>query len=374
MISDIYRQQLKTYAKKLDQFAGDDALFEKLVDEITEEGMERAQLELIHAVTKWTKDHPSAKMEKRQEEIVETLYKYLGSLQVDEQLQKLKLESNTSLEEQFDCLNELIGLEAVKKQVRDLINYNKVQQLRMENGLRRTDKTLHMAFLGNPGTAKTTVARIVGKMYKAMGFLSKGHFIEAGRTDLIAEYQGQTAIKVKKLIKRAKGGVLFIDEAYSITENDKSDSYGRESLTELTKALEDYRHDLVVIVAGYPDLMEDFFKSNPGLKSRFNTFITFDDYKQEDLINIFNYICKQNDYVASDPLIKKLTTLIEKVLKEKNQYFANGRFMRNLFDDITMNQAKRLLKNDEELTHDDLIQLMQEDLILDEIHVVKYES
>src|SRR5699024_5829232 len=143
--------------------------------------------------------------------IVETLYKYLGSLQVDEQLQKLKLESNTSLEEQFDCLNELIGLEAVKKQVRDLINYNKVQQLRMENGLRRTDKTLHMAFLGNPGTAKTTVARIVGKMYKAMGFLSKGHFIEAGRTDLIAEYQGQTAIKVKKLIKRAKGGVLFID-------------------------------------------------------------------------------------------------------------------------------------------------------------------
>src|SRR5699024_3531644 len=118
MISDIYRQQLKTYAKKLDQFAGDDALFEKLVDEITEEGMERAQLELIHAVTKWTKDHPSAKMEKRQEEIVETLYKYLGSLQVDEQLQQLKVESNTSLEEQFDCLNELIGLETVKMQVR----------------------------------------------------------------------------------------------------------------------------------------------------------------------------------------------------------------------------------------------------------------
>lgn len=371
MISDIYCQQLKTYANQLDKLAGKDAMFGKLVDEITEEGMERSQLELIHVVTKWTKDNPSFKLKKIQEEMVETLYKYLGSLQVDEQLQQLKEESNTSLEEQFDSLNELIGLETVKQQIRDLINYNKVQQLRIKNGLKRTDKTLHMAFLGNPGTAKTTVARIVGKMYKEMGFLSKGHFIEVGRTDLIAEYQGQTAIKVKKLIKRAKGGVLFIDEAYSITENDKSDSYGRESLTELTKALEDYRNDLVVIVAGYPDLMEDFFKSNPGLKSRFNTFITFDDYKQEDLINIFLYICKQNDYVSSKSLIEKLSNLIEKILEEKDQHFSNGRFIRNLFDDITMNQAKRLLKKDEELTHDDLSQLLQEDLILDDTHVIK---
>ena len=144
----------------------------------------------------------------------------------------------------MDELNSLVGLRVVKDKVNDLIVYQKIQKMRRENDLYSVKSTLHLVFLGNPGTGKTTVARIVGRIYKQIGLLSKGHFVEVSRTDLIAGYQGQTALKVKKVIEKAKGGVLFIDEAYSITENDHSDSYGRECLTELTKALEDYRDDL----------------------------------------------------------------------------------------------------------------------------------
>lgn len=187
-------------------------------------------------------------------------------------------EDTRTLQELLDELNALVGLETVKAKVNDLIVYQKVQKLRRENNLHSSKNTLHLAFTGNPGTGKTTVARIVGRIYKQIGLLSKGHFIEVSRTDLIAGYQGQTALKVKKVIERAKGGVLFIDEAHSISENDHSVSYGRECLTELTKALEDYRDDLVVIVAGYTEPMNKFFESNSGLKSKFNTFIEFENY------------------------------------------------------------------------------------------------
>ena len=181
---------------------------------------------------------------------------------------------------------------------------------------------MHLAFTGNAGTGKTTVARIVGRIYKKIGLLSKGHFMEVSRTDLIAGYQGQTALKVKEVIDKAKGGVLFIDEAYSITENDHSDSYGRECLTELTKALEDYRQDLVVIVAGYPEPMEKFFDSNPGLKSRFNSFIMFENYNDEELFNILQNICDKEDYFISDNLkveIKK--HLSRETMHEKKAIF-----------------------------------------------------
>ena len=162
-----------------------------------------------------------------------------------------KDDDNYTLEDQMQLLNQLVGLERVKCKVNDLIAFQKVQLLRKAKGLHSPKSTMHMAFTGNPGTGKTTVARIVGRIYRKLGLLSKGHFMEVSRTDLIAGYQGQTAHKVKEVIEKAKGGVLFIDEAYSITENDHCDSYGRECLTELTKALEDYREDIVVIVAGY---------------------------------------------------------------------------------------------------------------------------
>jgi SpoVK/Ycf46/Vps4 family AAA+-type ATPase len=362
MISDNYKRQLIKEAKQIDASLGQTSDFEKLVQEITDEQIDKAILELIKNLGVLTKKQSLPKMEQKQEQVIEILYKYLGASKIDELFQDLKESSNVSLDELLNQLDELVGLENVKQQVRDLIDYNQIQNLRVKNGLKKSNKTLHMAFLGNPGTAKTTVARIVGRMYKAIGLLSKGQFIEASRTDLIAEYQGQTAIKVKRLINRAKGGVLFIDEAYSITENDHSDSYGRESLTELTKALEDYRNDLVVIVAGYTNLMEQFFESNPGLKSRFNTCISFSDYSLDELVRIFNYTCNQNDYVAEDQAIEKVRNLLQTKLNEKNDHFSNGRLVRNLFDDITLNQSKRLSKLTGNIAKESLMLITKEDV------------
>lgn len=215
--------------------------------------------------------------------------------------------------------------------------------MRREQNLHSAKNTLHLAFTGNPGTGKTTVARIVGRIYKQIGLLSRGHFVEVSRTDLIAGYQGQTALKVKKVIEQAKGGVLFIDEAYSITENDHTDSYGRECLTELTKALEDYREDLVVIVAGYTEPMNQFFESNPGLKSRFNTFIEFDDYSSNELDEILVSMCKNNDYILTDEVKKKIHFYFEQQTSSKDKSFSNGRLVRNLFDDLVMNHARRVI-------------------------------
>lgn len=270
-------------------------------------------------------------------------------------------EKEKTLLELLKELDELVGLKKVKSTVNDLIAYQKVQKLREKEGFHSQKSTLHLAFTGNPGTGKTTVARIVGRIYKQIGLLSKGHFLEVSRTDLIAGYQGQTALKVREVIERAKGGVLFIDEAYSITENEHSDSYGRECLTELTKALEDYRDDLVVIVAGYTKPMKLFFESNPGLKSRFNTFIEFDDYNETELDDIMKMMCKKNDYTMSEVAFEKIKDVISIYVKYKNQDFANGRLIRNLYEDMVMNHARRVNKILNP-TCNDLIEIKEEDI------------
>lgn len=252
-------------------------------------------------------------------------------------------EDNYTLENLMTQLNQLIGLDSVKSQVNDLIAFQKVQLLRKVKGLHSPKRTMHLAFIGNPGTGKTTVARIVGRIYHKLGLLSKGHFIEVSRTDLIAGYQGQTALKVKNVIERAKGGVLFIDEAYSITENDHSDSYGRECLTELTKALEDYREDLIVIVAGYIEPMKQFFESNPGLKSRFNTFIEFNDYNANELLDILKTMSQVEDYIVTERALEVLSKLFVNIIETKNNEFANGRFVRNIFESMVMNHARRIV-------------------------------
>ena len=272
-------------------------------------------------------------------------------------------ESPKSLNELLAELDELIGLKNVKKKVNDLIVFQRVQKLREAYGLHSTKNTMHLAFIGNPGTGKTTVARIVGRIYKQIGLLSKGHFIEVSRTDLIAGYQGQTALKVKKVIEKAKGGVLFIDEAYSITENEHSDSYGRECLTELTKALEDYRDDLVVIVAGYSEPMKMFFESNPGLKSRFNTFIEFENYTKEELLQILDVICKKNDYKLSPDAYFSAEQYIVNAQKTDVDNFANGRMVRNLYDDLIIRHSLRVV-NMENPTKDDLSTIEPEDFLI----------
>lgn len=305
--------------------------------------------------------HPDAKVVITS--VYDALLPFLGRIKIKE-LTKPSLEAShneETFEELYGELNSLIGLDTVKSIVRDLMAYHRVQKMRAQADLKIPDRTLHLAFMGNPGTGKTTVARIIGKMYKQLGLLSKGHFIEVSRTDLIAGYQGQTALKVKQVIENAKGGVLFIDEAYSLTENDHSDSYGRECLTELTKALEDYRNDLVVIVAGYTDLMKAFFDSNPGLKSRFNTFIEFSDYKSTELVEIFKRMCVRDDYDLPDELVEKITNIIELEIDDKTTNFANGRYVRNLYEEIIMNHARRINSKDN-ITKKDLQRIAVEDL------------
>ena len=272
-----------------------------------------------------------------------------------------------SLPELLAELDALVGLHEVKRKVRDLVAYQHVQGLRRANGLKSQKGTLHLAFIGNPGTGKTTVARIIGRIYRHIGLLSKGHFVEASRTDLIAGYQGQTALKVKRIIEKSRGGVLFIDEAYSITENDHSDSYGRECLTELTKALEDCRDDLVVIVAGYSKPMEKFFESNPGLKSRFNTFIEFEDYSKEELAEIFRKLCRENDYSPTEKLMTQVLDFFAGKIEECSSNFANGRLARNLFDNIVMNHARRCVGMDG-ITVRELSELKSVDMVSPSSH------
>ena len=340
---DKYGQALINNASKLDAVTDACGEITKLATAIVENNSKTATIALLRKIS----DAADKVESKKAAQIVNSsLIEFYGYSTIQGLCQPTDEagEDTRTLQELLDELNELVGLEKVKSKVQDLIVYQKVQKMRREKNLYSTKNTLHLAFTGNPGTGKTTVARIVGRIYKRIGLLSKGHFVEVSRTDLIAGYQGQTALKVKKVIEQAKGGVLFIDEAYSITENDHSDSYGRECLTELTKALEDYRDDLVVIVAGYTEPMNKFFESNPGLKSRFNTFIEFDDYSSNELDKILYSMCKNNDYVLDDEAKEKIHMYFEQQTASKDENFANGRLVRNLYDDLVMNHARRVIK------------------------------
>lgn len=247
-----------------------------------------------------------------------------------------------TVEEALAELERLIGLQAIKQEVRSLANFIKLQQKREAAGLPETDISLHMVFAGNPGTGKTTVARIVGKIFGALGVLEKGHLIETDRSGLVAEYAGQTGPKTNKKVDEAMEGLLFIDEAYSLVATQSDDPYGREAIQALLKRAEDDREHLVVILAGYPDEMQDLLQSNPGLTSRFNRQLTFVDYTPLELCQIFGLMCKKNHYELAPDARLRVMRGLEWLHARRDRHFGNGRTSRNLFEHAVRRLANRL--------------------------------
>ena len=257
-------------------------------------------------------------------------------------------------------LGGYIGLAEVKREVNNLISMATVFKRREEAGLPNADFSLHMVFTGNPGTGKTMIARLMARIYRSLGILSKGQLVEVDRSGLVAGYVGQTAIKTGKVIEKALGGVLFIDEAYAL--NGKGDNdFGQEAIDTLLKAMEDHRDDLVVIVAGYDGLMEKFIHSNPGLESRFNRYLHFDDYSLDEMLEIFKMQCRKSQYVLSPDAGQD----VKDFLYDENAdgvTFGNARGVRNLFEQILTAQANRLAKM-ESFTKDDLMTITRDDVL-----------
>jgi len=266
-----------------------------------------------------------------------------------------------NFDELMEQLDSLVGLETVKKEVKNLINLVKVRKLRQENDLPVPPMSFHMVFLGNPGTGKTTVARLISGLYAAIGVLSKGQLVEVDRSGLVAGYVGQTALKTQEVIQSALGGVLFIDEAYSLSSGGEND-FGREAIETLLKAMEDHRDDLVVIVAGYTGPMEKFIHSNPGLESRFNRYFFFPDYDGNQLTEIFRMQCKKNSYTLTPEADEAALKMFTRLYEERDENFGNGRDVRNCFEDMVVRQSNRVAGM-ENPGKEDLINVLPEDLV-----------
>ena len=277
----------------------------------------------------------------------------------DEKPAEEELPPPEKIEDLLAELDSYIGLGVVKEEVHNLINMVQVYKLRQQHDLPTTDMSLHMVFTGNPGTGKTMMARMMARIYRSLGILSKGQLVEVDRSGLVAGYVGQTAIKTQKVIEKAMGGVLFIDEAYALNGRSEND-FGQEAIDTILKAMEDHRDDLVVIVAGYTDLMDRFIHSNPGLESRFNRFLLFDDYTTDEMVEIFRMQCKKGCY----QLTEEAQPLIRDYIAEESadDSFGNARGVRNLFEHVLVAQNNRLAAM-EKITREDLMTITADDVL-----------
>ena len=273
--------------------------------------------------------------------------------------EKEEIPPKEKIEDLLAELDSYVGMDAIKTEVRSLINMVQVYKLRREHDLPTTDMSLHMVFSGNPGTGKTTVARIMSRIYHSLDILSKGQLVEVDRSGLVAGYVGQTALKTQKVIEKAMGGVLFIDEAYALNGKSEND-FGQEAIDTILKAMEDHRDDLVVIVAGYTELMDRFIHSNPGLESRFNRFLMFEDYTPEQMVAIFKMQCKKGCYALAQGTEELVRDFIAE--ESADDSFGNARGVRNLFEHILVAQNNRLAKM-ENVTRDDLMQILPDDVL-----------
>lgn len=275
---------------------------------------------------------------------------------------KARKAEKRSVDEVLEELNQLVGLDGVKQEVNSLVNLLRIQKLREEKGMKQPNVSKHLVFSGNPGTGKTTIARMLADIYNSLGILSGGQLVEVDRSGLVSGYIGQTATKVNGVVEQALGGILFIDEAYTLTVKKGEGDFGQEAVDTLLKAMEDNRDNLVVIVAGYPDLMDEFLNSNPGLRSRFNKFIFFDDYKPDELFQILLGMAKKQDYVLSEAAKVKAKEYFEQACANKTENFANAREVRNYFEKAVSKQATRLVKNINSIDEQMLLTIEADDL------------
>lgn len=312
------------------------------------DALSRAQAALMEAAMKFNRENdiPVPGAETRQQ--TET--------------QQAQAEEKKPETDPMEDLNELIGLTGIKHDVRELYDFTKIQKLRKDAGMKTVPVSMHLVFTGNPGTGKTTVARILARLYKQIGVLSTGQLVECDRSGLVAGYVGQTAVKTQKKIEEAMGGVLFIDEAYSLARSaDQGTDFGQEAIDTILKAMEDHRDEFVVIVAGYTKPMETFIHSNPGLQSRFNKFIEFPDYTVDELLAIFDLNCRKYEYVPDPEAREQVKTLLMLRKAQMPENFANAREVRNLFETIITNQARRIAVL-EHPTKEEMQQITLEDL------------
>ena len=268
--------------------------------------------------------------------------------------------ASVTVEETLGNLHRLVGLDGIKQEVETLANLAKIFSLRREKGMAIPDMSFHLVFLGNPGTGKTTVARIISKLYGQLGLLTSGHLVEVDRSGLVGNYVGQTATKVQDVIAKALGGVLFIDEAYALAAKGEND-FGREAIETLLKAMEDHRKDLIVIVAGYSNEMQEFLASNPGLRSRFSRDLVFVDYTAEEMVEIFRRMAEKAHYRIDSDADAVLQSVLQRLWENRGANFSNARDVRNLFERAVSEQANRLGRSGT-FSEDDLCVLIADDL------------